>query len=132
MEAVWWRRVNSLVIAVAGILAAVSGGSTLAAATSGRVSGAIALAAAAMSALAVGLSGGSRASEYEMAANSDTALADAASVFVKTLAPYLAMSDVVRHFEILCAHRDRVVATSPPSYVPWARRQRRRLSAVQQ
>jgi hypothetical protein len=47
---------------------------------------------------------------------------DAASMYRRTVAPYVPLEVAVARFDDLCAHRDRVVATSPATQLPWTPR----------
>jgi len=116
-----WRRLNTGLIALAAILAAISSGAGFSQATTRAVAAAIAAAAAATAALGSALSAGTRASNAEAAATSDMALADAARAFYLTVAPYVTTEEAVAGFERLCAQRDQVVASTPITHLPFRR-----------
>ena len=125
IESAWWRRLHTSLIVGAGILAAASAGTILGSLTTRLVSGLVALAAAGLSAIATALGAGGRASRYEVMVGADDALANAARVFVNTVAPFVSQDELLKEFSKLAAHRDRVIAEAEVIHVVWSRRIRR-------
>jgi len=118
-EARWWRRLNLLLTVFAATLAAASASAGLAALTTQRVAGLIALAASIVSAIAAALGGSNRASVAQAAATANMTLSDSARAFHRTTAPFAPMDEVMTSFQELCQRRDQVVASSPGNHLPW-------------
>jgi hypothetical protein len=114
-----WSTVNSVLVAIAALLAAAAGATGLGKVWSGSLGpGLLALTAAAISGTASALGTSGRATLYNTAAASNSALADAARVFRSTVVRDRPLDEVNREFEALCKQRDTAVASAPVSSGP--------------
>lgn len=113
LECRWWRRLNTLLLALATVLAAVSGGAGFSQLVDRRIAAAFALGAAAVAGVSTALGTATRASSAEAAASADLVVSDTARAFHLTVAPYVSLDQAVADFEKLCKQRDQVVAAMP-------------------
>jgi hypothetical protein len=128
-EARMWRRLNTLLVCIAALLAAVSGGTGLTAVLGRDWVAMLALLAAAASAVTAALGASQRASASMNGAIADMTLADSARRYYLTIAPHVSIQEARSHFDRLCEHRDRVVAASPGDTDPWFHRSYSRIRA---
>lgn len=109
-----WALWNSALVVVAALLAAGAGATGLGKVWASSLGpGLLALGAAAVSGVTSALGASRRATDYNVAAVSNSSLADAALIFRTTVVDDRAIADVSQEFEALCKRRDAVVEASP-------------------
>jgi hypothetical protein len=128
-ECRWWRRLNTFLLILTALLAAVSGGVGFSQLVDRRIAAAFALSAAAVAGVSTVLGAAVRATSAEAAASANMTLVEAARPFYLTVAPYVTLERAVAGFERLCKQRDQVIASAPMTHLPIHKRRFRRLWA---
>lgn len=110
-EADYWRRMNYMLVSLAGILAAVAGGTGLASVLDRRLAGVIALLAAAASAAAAGIGAPNRVAQHQTAATDFIRLAYSLKEFRANTGRYGALEETLAEFARLTKRWDEVIAS---------------------